>query len=56
MQAIRILSKGYLPRSLLPPSKLNTILGQVKEALKVNNRYYDLVIKRLYFYYDEKLV
>ena len=37
-QAIRILSKGYLPISLLPPSKLNTILGQVKEALQVNNR------------------
>ena len=56
LQAIRILSKGYLPISLLPPSKLNTILGKVKEALQVNNRNYDLVIKRLYFYYDMKLV
>ena len=54
--AIRILSKSYLPISLLPPSKLNTILGKVKEALQVNIRDYDLVIKRLYLYYDMKLV
>ena len=32
LQAISILSKGYLPISLLPPSKLNTILDKVKEA------------------------
>ena len=55
-QAIRILSKGYLPISLLPPSKLNTILEKVNEALQVNNRDYDLVIKRLYLYYDMKFV
>ena len=55
-QVIRILSKGYLPISLLPPSKLNTILEKVKEALQVNNRDYDLVIKRLYLHYDMKLV
>ena len=34
--AIRILSKGYLPTSLLPPSKLNTILENVKEALQAD--------------------
>ena len=56
LQVIRILSKGYLPISLLPPSKLNTILRKVKEALQVNNRNYDVVIKRLYLYYDIKLV
>ena len=50
LQAIRILPKGYLPISLLPPSKLNAILGKVKEALQVNNRDYDLVTKRLYLY------
>ena len=55
-QTIRILSKGYLSISLLPPSKLNTILEKVKEALQVNNRDYNLVIKRLYLYYDMKLV
>ena len=55
-QVIKILSKGYLPISLLPPSKLNTILEKVREALHVNNRDYDLVIKRLYLYYDMNLV
>ena len=47
-QVIRVLSKGYLPISLLPPSKLNTILQEVKAALQTTNRDYDLVIKRLY--------
>ena len=32
-KAIRILSKGYLPISLIPPSKLEQILEQVKLAL-----------------------
>ena len=36
--------------------KLNTILEKVREALQINNRDYDLVIKRLYLYYDMKLV
>ena len=45
---IRILSKGYLPTSLLPPSKLNEILQEVEVALQTTNRDYDLVIKRLY--------
>ena len=35
---------------------MNTILQEVKEVLQVNNRDYDLVIKRLYLYYDMKLV
>ena len=56
LQAIRILSKGYLLISLLLPSKLNTILGKVKEELQITNGGYDLVIKRLYLYYDMKLV
>ena len=55
-KAIRILSKGYLPMSLLPPSKLNKILQEVKVALQTINRDYDLVIKRLYFYCNMKLV
>ena len=55
-QVIKILSKGYLPISLLPHLKLSTILGKVKEALQVNNRDCDLVIKRIYLYYDMKLV
>ena len=56
LQVIRILSKGYLPVSLLPPSKLNIILEKVREAVQINIRDYDLVIKRLYLYYDMKLV
>ena len=51
-QVIRILSKGYLPISLLPPSKLNIILQEVKVEFQTTNRDNDLVIKRLYFYYD----
>ena len=31
--ALRILSKGYLPISLLPPSKLAKILQEVKQVL-----------------------
>ena len=32
-KAIRILSKGYLPISLLPPSKLERILSEVRVAI-----------------------
>ena len=51
-----MLSKGYFPIYLLPPLKLNMIPKKVKEALQTNYRDYDLVIKRLYLYYDMKLV
>ena len=34
--AIRILSKGYLPISLLPPSKLAKILQEVKQVFIEN--------------------
>ena len=55
-QAIRILSKGYLPISLLPPSKLAKILQEVKQVLLKTNKNYGLVIKGMYKYYDMKLV
>ena len=55
-KSIRILSKGYLPISLIPPSKLQLILSQVKIALTETNKDYDLVLSRLYLYYDMKLV
>ena len=55
-KVIRILSKGYLPISLNPPSKLKAILKQVKLALIKTNKDYDLVLTRLYLYYDMKLV
>ena len=55
-KAMCILSKGYLPISLLPPSKLETILQQIKTTLAKNNKNYDLVLNRLYLYYDMKSV
>ena len=53
---IRVLSKGYLPIPFLSPSKLDVTLQKVREAVQIKNRDYDLVIKRLYLYYDMKLV
>ena len=55
LKAIRVLSKGYLPISLIPPSKLEAILLQVRTALAKTNKDYDLVLNRLYLYYDMKL-
>ena len=51
-KAIRILSKGYLVISLLPPSKLERILSEVRVAIAKTNKDYDLVLTRLYLYYD----
>ena len=55
-KVIRILSKGYLPISLIPPSKLKAILEQIKLALAKTNKDYDLVLTRLYLYNNMKLV
>ena len=55
-QVIRIFSKGYLPISLLLPSKLAKILYEVKQVLLKINKKYGLVIKGTYKYYDMKLV
>ena len=55
-KAIRILSKGYLSISLLTPSKLERILGEVNIAIAKSNKDHDLVLTRLYIYYDMKLV
>ena len=55
-KAIRVLSKGYLPISLLPPSKLEKILKEVRIAIAKSRKDYDLVLTRLYLYYDMKLV
>ena len=56
LRAITILSKGYLPITLIPPSKLHLILSQLKVALAKTNKDYDLVLSRLYLHYDMKLV
>ena len=42
-KAIRILSKGYLPMYLLPPSKLESILEEVRKAITKSSKEYDLV-------------
>ena len=55
-RAIRVLSKGYLPVSLLPPSRLQEILMEVKKVLQTKNKDYELVLTQLYLYYDMKLV
>ena len=54
-KAIRILPKGYLPIYLLPPSKLQRILSEVRKVITKSNKDYDLVLTRLYLYYDMKL-
>ena len=55
-KAIRILAKGYLSISLITPLRLQNILDEVKTAVWKTNQDYDIVIKRLYLYYDMKLV
>ena len=55
-RAIRVLLKGYLPISLLPLSKLEKILSEVRIAIAKSNKDYDLVLTRLYLYCDMKLV
>ena len=53
---IRILSKVYLPTSLLPSLKLLKILGEVEKVIQRTNPDYDIVMKRLHLNYDMKLV
>ena len=52
----RILAKGYLPISLLTPSKLRDVLNEVKTAIQATNPDYNLVIDRLHLYYNMQLV
>ena len=56
LKVIGILSKGYLPISLISPSKLQEILNAVKEAIQTTNQDCDIVCKRLHLCYDMKLV
>ena len=55
-KAIRILSKGYLPITLIMPAKLEAILQQVQLAITKSNQDYEIVLNRLYLYYNMKLV
>ena len=56
LSAIRILTKGYLPTTLITPSKLQGILAEVKKSLQHTNPDYTLVLERLHLYYDMQLV
>ena len=55
-KAIRMLSKGYLPITLITPTKLEAILKQVQIAIAKTNQDYELVLNMLYLYYYMKLV
>ena len=56
VSAIRILAKGYLPTTLITPSKLQEILAEVTKSLQQTNPDYALVLDRLHLYYDMQLV
>ena len=56
VSAIRILGKGYLPTTLITPSKLQGILAEVKKSLQHSNPDYTAVLERLHLYYDMQLV
>ena len=56
ISAIRILAKGYLPNTLIKPDKLQEILTEVKKSLHITNPDYNLVLDRLYLYYEMQLV
>ena len=53
---IRILAKRYLPILVITLLKLKEILNAGRNTIRKTNPDYDLVIKRLYLYYDIKLV
>ena len=56
VSAIRVLTKGYLPTTLMTPSKLQEILAEVTKSLQQTNPDYALVLDRLHLYYDMQLI
>ena len=56
VSAIRVLAKGYLPTTLITPSKLQEILDAVTKSLQRTNPDYTLVLDRLHLQYDIHLV
>ena len=56
VSAIRVLTKGYLPNTLITPAKLQEFLIEVKKTLQITNPDCDLVIDRLHLYYDMPLI
>ena len=51
ISAIRVLAKGYLPTTLITPSKLQEIPDAVTKSLQRTNPDYTLVLDRLHLYY-----
>ena len=56
VSAIRILAKGYLPTTLITPSKLQEILTEVTKSLQQTNPDYALVLDRIHLHYEMQLV
>ena len=56
VSAIRVLAKGYLPTTLITPSKLQGILAQVKKSPQHTNQDFALFLERLHLFYDMQLV
>ena len=56
VSAFRILTKSYLPTTLITLSKLQEILAEVTKSLQQTNPDYVLVLDRLHLYYNMQLV
>ena len=56
LSAVRILSKGYLPASLFPPTILHRITSNALQMVQKKNPDYVLTIKHINEYYDMKIV
>ena len=56
VSAIRILAKGFLPKTLIKTDRLQKILTDVKNSLHITTPDYTLVLDRLHLYYDMQLV
>ena len=56
LSAVRILSKGYLPASLFPPTILHRIISNALQMVQRKNPDYVLMIKHVTEYYDMKMV
>ena len=56
LSAVRILSKGYLPASLFPPTTLRRITSNALQLVQKKNLDYVLTTKHVTEYYDMKMV
>ena len=56
LSAVRILSKGYLPASLFPPTILHRITPNALQMVQKKNLNYVLTVKHVTKYYDMKMV